>query len=74
MSVMITTGTVTNGLVVPDQPLPEGARVMMSLVGTDSQRASMLELVERLPPGPRACPTWDEYEQLLRQEKDAWEH
>ena len=34
---------------------------------------SMLEFLESLPPGPRAFPTWEEYERHLQEEKDAWE-
>jgi hypothetical protein len=34
---------------------------------------SVLEFLESLPPGPRAFKTWEEYEQHLREEKDAWE-
>ena len=37
------------------------------------RRLSMLEFLETLPPGPRAFETWEEYEQHLREEKDAWE-
>jgi len=36
-------------------------------------RLSMLEFLESLPPGPRAFQTWEDYEQHLREEKDAWE-
>ena len=28
---------------------------------------------ESLPPGPRAFPTWEEYERYLGEEKDLWE-
>jgi hypothetical protein len=37
-------------------------------------RRSMLELIETLPEGPRAFPTWDEYERHLQEERDAWDH
>jgi hypothetical protein len=56
--------------------LPEGARVEVIVVlpeATPSCRISMLELLESLPPGPRAFPTWDEYERHLQEEKNAWE-
>ena len=36
-------------------------------------RLSMLEFLESLPPGPRAFQTWEDYEQHLREEKNAWE-
>jgi hypothetical protein len=56
--------------------LPEGTRVEVIVVLPEApapRRISMLEFVESLPPGPRAFPTWEEYEQFLREEKDAWE-
>ena len=36
-------------------------------------RLSMLEFLESLPPGPRVFKTWEDYEQHLREEKNAWE-
>jgi hypothetical protein len=59
---------------VPD--LPEGARVEVIIVLPEqpgSGRLSMHEFLESLPPGPRAFKTWQEYEQHLREEKEAWE-
>ena len=56
--------------------LPEGAKVEVIIVLPDQtkpHRISMLEFLELLPPGPRAFPTWDEYERHLREEKDSWE-
>jgi hypothetical protein len=63
-------------LEVTSPELPEGTRVEVIIVLPEQQahrRLSMLEFLESLPPGPRAFPTWDEYEQHLREEKDAWE-
>lgn len=69
------TGVVTNGVVVPSSPLPEGANVEVTVVPAEAKtrRLSMLEFLQTLPPGPRAFDTWEEYEQHLREEKDAWE-
>jgi hypothetical protein len=56
--------------------LPEGAKVEVIVVLPEKpqpRRMSMLEFVESLPPGPRAFPTWEEYEKHLQEEKDAWE-
>jgi hypothetical protein len=56
--------------------LPEGANVEVIVVLPDQGkpgRVSMLEFVESLPPGPRAFPTWEEYERHLQEEKNAWE-
>jgi hypothetical protein len=71
----IITGVVTNGVIVPNSPLPEGAKVEVTVLPEEasSRRLSMLEFLETLPPGPRAFKTWEEYEQHLRQEKEAWE-
>lgn len=59
---------------VPEMPV--GAKVEVIVVLPETPRArrmSMLEFLESLPPGPRAFPTWEEYERHLREEKDAWE-
>jgi hypothetical protein len=56
--------------------LPEGAKVEVIVVLPEEakpRRMSMLEFLETLPPGPRAFPTWEEYERHLQEEKDAWE-
>ncbi len=56
--------------------LPEGTKVEVIVVLPEKPRpqfASALEFLESLPPGPRAFPTWEEYERHLREEKDAWE-
>jgi hypothetical protein len=39
------------------------------------QFASALDFLESLPrdPSPRCFPTWEEYEEFLREEKEAWE-
>ena len=63
-------------LEISDPALPEGARVEVIVVlpeQPEPRRMSMLEFLESLPPGPRAFPTWDEYERHLREEKDSWE-
>jgi len=56
--------------------LPDGAKVEVIVVLPEKgkpQSISMLELLNSLPPGPRAFPTWEEYEQHLREEKESWE-
>jgi hypothetical protein len=56
--------------------LPEGATVEVIVLLPEQpgpRRMSMLELVASLPPGPRAFPTWEEYERHLQEERDAWE-
>jgi hypothetical protein len=75
MSITIT-GVVANGVVVPNSPLPEGAKVEVIVVLPEKSapaRLSMLEFLKSLPPGPRAFKTWEEYEQHLRAEKDSWD-
>jgi hypothetical protein len=69
------TGIVTNGVVVLNSPLREGAKVEVIVLPEQAKtcRLSMLAFLETLPPGPRAFNTWEEYEQHLRQEKDAWD-
>jgi hypothetical protein len=56
--------------------LPEGTTVEVIVVlpqKPQPQFASALEFLESLPPGPRAFPTWEEYERHLREEKDSWD-
>jgi hypothetical protein len=56
--------------------LPEGATVEVIVILPEKaprRFGSALEFLESLPPGPRAFATWEEYEQHLREEKDAWE-
>lgn len=63
-------------LEVSDPELPEGVKVEVIVVlpgKPEPQFSSALEFLESLPPGPRAFKTWEEYEQHLREEKDAWE-
>src|SRR3954467_757789 len=63
-------------LEVSSPELPEGARVEVIVVLPQEPKkrfASALEFLESLPPGPRAFPTWEEYERFLREEKEAWE-
>jgi hypothetical protein len=63
-------------LEISDPQLPEGARVEVIVVlpMTPQPRfGSALEFLESLPPGPHALETWEEYEQHLREEKDAWD-
>ena len=61
---------------VSDPDLPEGAKVdvIVRMQENPPQRKmSVLELVQSLPPGPRAYPTWEEYERRLQEEKNSWE-
>lgn len=61
-------------LIAPE--LPEGAKVEVIVVlpeKAESRFASALDFLESLPVGPRAFKTWEEYEQHLREEKDAWD-
>ena len=56
--------------------LPEGTRVQVIIVWpppSPSRFGSALEFLDSLPPGPRAFPTWEEYERHLEEERDAWE-
>ena len=56
--------------------LPEGIKVEVIIIlpeKSEPRRLSMLEFLESLPPGPRAFPTWDEYERHLREERNSWD-
>ena len=55
--------------------LPEGAKVeviVRLLEKREPAFASALEFLESLPQGPRAFPTWEEYEKHLKDERNSW--
>jgi len=63
-------------LEISSPELPEGTKVEVIVVLPETPqplRISVLEFLESLPPGPRAFPTWEEYEKHLQEEKNAWE-
>jgi hypothetical protein len=63
-------------LEITSPELPEGARVEVIVLLPEQPQprfGSVLEFLESLPPGPRAFPTWDEYERHLREERDSWD-
>lgn len=66
-----------NRVEVSDPGLPEGATVevivMLPQTAAPVQRTSMIELLEQLPPGPRAFNDWEAYENFLQAEKDSWD-
>jgi hypothetical protein len=69
-------GVVTNGVIVPNSPLPEGAKVEVIVVAPEKpapQFGSALEFLESLLPGPRAFKTWEEYERFLQEERISWD-
>jgi hypothetical protein len=74
---METTVLPGNRVEVSDPGLPEGAKVEVIVVlpheAGPVRRISMIEFLEKLPSGPRAFDTWEEYEKFLKEEKDSWE-
>jgi hypothetical protein len=42
--------------------------------GEGQVRISPLELLDRLPPGPRSASTWEEIDRRFHEERDAWDH
>ena len=58
------------------QELPEEATVEVIVFLPEQPQprfGSVREFLESLPPGPRAFPTWEEYERHLREVKDSRE-
>ncbi|GBC97378.1 hypothetical protein HRbin16_03201 [bacterium HR16] len=56
--------------------LQEGEQVELLIVRPSEQSTHpvpMLQLVERLPEGPRSAVSWEELERALNEEKAAWE-
>jgi hypothetical protein len=65
-----------NRVEVRSPDLPEGARVEVIVVlppGPGPTHHSALDYLESLPPGPRAFPTWEEYDRHLKAERESWE-
>ncbi len=61
-------------VVVPELAEGELVDVVIEPCGRPTvQHESVLAFIDSLPDGPRAFPTWDEYEQHLRQERDSWD-
>jgi hypothetical protein len=61
-------------VVVPE--LDEGLLVNVVIEPCGNRPTSgqpILTFLDSLPDGPRALPTWAEYERFLRQERDAWD-
>ncbi|MCS7208678.1 MAG: hypothetical protein NZ874_03820 [Fimbriimonadales bacterium] len=56
--------------------LPEGAEVEVAVSALPLQpRCSLAQLMRERPPSdtPQAVDSWEQYEQLLQQERDEWE-
>jgi hypothetical protein len=64
-----------NRLEISNPALPEGEKVTITVVVPEPRatRTSMVEFLASLPTGPRAFPTWQEYNEHLREEKDSWD-
>lgn len=73
---MATTVLPGHRLEISASELPEGVKVEVIIIlpqKPSPRFASALEFLESLPPGPRAFPTWEEYERHLREEKESWD-
>ena len=69
-------GVVKNGVVVPNTPLPEGAKVEVIVVLPPTprvRRQSMLEFLATLPPGPLLFNTPEDANRYIQEERDSWE-
>lgn len=59
---------------VPELKEGDRVRVLVSPLDESNQaKQSILTFLDSLPDGPRAFSTWGEYEQHLREERDAWD-
>lgn len=61
---------------VPTPTLPEGVEVGVAItVASASRRRSPAQMMRERPPfdTPQAVESWEQYEQLLQQERDGWE-
>jgi hypothetical protein len=61
-------------ILVPE--LPEGQRVDVILVPRSPESPpvpSLLEFLDRLPPGPRSAPSWDDLERQFQEQRNQWD-
>lgn len=74
MSITIA-GVVTNGVIVPSLPLPEGTQVQVLVPEQEVKptRRSTLEILATLPPGPLLFKTPDDVNQYIQAERDSWD-
>ncbi len=65
-----------NRVEIIDPHLPEGATVEVIVLLPDaSERVSLYEWLSAAPPAntPSTVESWEKYEQLLQQERSAWD-
>ncbi len=67
-----------NRIEISDPNLPEGASVEVVVAHSPEPEGKRINLYEWLrarppQPKPRGAVSWEEYEQLIQQERDAWE-
>jgi hypothetical protein len=60
-----------------DRSLPDGVMVdvTINLVPVESPHKTLLQIMRETPPSerPQAAESWEMYEQLLQQEREAWD-
>ncbi|MCS6918777.1 MAG: hypothetical protein NZM28_03325 [Fimbriimonadales bacterium] len=58
-----------------DPLLPEGATVEVTVELPPPARKSLAQILRERPPSdaPEAVDSWEQYEQLLQQERDSWD-
>jgi len=64
-----------NRVEIVDPSLPEGATVEVIVLAPNTQaRISLYDWLLAEPPAdaPRAVATWEQYDQLLEQERNSW--
>jgi len=73
----ISTRVLPGGKIEIDAPgLVEGQAVEVIVVvpsSADPLGKPALDLIASLPPGPRSCPTWEEFERAFQEERDSWD-
>ena len=61
-------------ITAPELQEGQGVEVFVIPLPYEGQgRMSPLDLLDRLPPGPRSAPTWDDIERPFQEERDAWD-
>ena len=65
-----------NRIEITAPELKEGQDVEIFVIPRPDEgqvRMSPLDLLDRLPTGPRSATTWDEIERRFQEERDAWD-
>ncbi|MCW5932742.1 MAG: hypothetical protein KIT45_00390 [Fimbriimonadia bacterium] len=61
---------------IQDPNLPDGATVEVTVSLPSKPKKTLAQVMRECPPSdtPQAVESWERYEQLLQEEREAWDH